>query len=63
MESGHQAEGSSAVFSHRVATTVRTDRCGARAASDERETIVFARTPDGRILSVHEHLSACPTEV
>ncbi|MGO4807645.1 cyclase family protein [Arthrobacter sp. 2MCAF15] len=58
-----QLLGSSAVFSHRVATTVRTDRSGARAASDERETIVFARTPDGRILSVHEHLSACPAEI
>ena len=58
-----QLLGSSAVFSHRVATTVRTDWSGARAASDERETIVFARAADGRILSVHEHLSACPADV
>ena len=28
--------------------------------SDERETIIFSRAPDGGIVCVHEHLSACP---
>jgi ketosteroid isomerase-like protein len=44
-----------AVFSHTVKTRVRTN------AGDEdlveRETIVFARQPNGRWLAVHEHLS------
>lgn len=58
-----QLLGATAVFSHRVATTVRTGWSGAREVSDERETIVFVRAGDGRILSVHEHLSACPAGV
>jgi len=46
-----------------VATTVQIDGGGARDTSDERETIIFSRTPDGGIACVHEHLSACPAEV
>ena len=55
-----QLLGATAVFSHRVATTVRVDRDGGRDTSDERETIIFSRAPDGGIVCVHEHLSACP---
>jgi kynurenine formamidase/ketosteroid isomerase-like protein len=55
-----QVLGTTAVFSHRVATTVRTDATGATSDSDERETIVFARAADGGVLAVHEHLSSCP---
>jgi uncharacterized protein (TIGR02246 family) len=43
------------VFTHAVHTDVRF---GAEAESlDERETIVFRRSEDGRWLAVHEHLS------
>ncbi|MET1086356.1 MAG: cyclase family protein [Arthrobacter sp.] len=55
-----QLLGTTAVFSHRVATTVQTDRAGGRHASDERETIVFSRAPDGNVRCVHEHLSLFP---
>ncbi|MET1155777.1 cyclase family protein [Arthrobacter sp.] len=55
-----QMLGTTAVFSHRVATTVQTDRAGGRHASDERETIVFSRAGDGSVLCVHEHLSLFP---
>ncbi|MEY9778200.1 cyclase family protein [Arthrobacter sp. MW3 TE3886] len=55
-----QLLGATAVFSHRVATTVQIDRDGGRDTSDERETIIFSRAPDGGIVCVHEHLSACP---
>ncbi|MEV5052291.1 nuclear transport factor 2 family protein [Arthrobacter sp. LAR12-1-1.1] len=55
-----QLLGATAVFSHRVATTVQIDREGGRDTSDERETIIFSRAPDGSIVCVHEHLSACP---
>jgi kynurenine formamidase/ketosteroid isomerase-like protein len=58
-----QLLGAAAVFSHRVATTVQVDQEGGRETSDERETIVFARTLDGGIVCVHEHLSACPADV
>jgi kynurenine formamidase/ketosteroid isomerase-like protein len=56
-----QLLGSTAVFSHRVATTVQTDRSGGRLESDERETVVFTRGPHGSIVAVHEHLSPCPS--
>lgn len=49
-----QVFGSTAVFTHDVATEVRV--AGAEVASEERETIVFERR-DGRWLAVHEHLS------
>ncbi|MET4137582.1 cyclase family protein [Pseudarthrobacter sp. PvP090] len=55
-----QLLGTTAVFSHRLATTVQTDRAGGRHTSDERETIVFSRTPDGSVRCVHEHLSLFP---
>lgn len=58
-----QLLGDTAVFSHRVATTVQIDRGGGRETSDERETIVFSRAGDGSIVCVHEHLSACPADV
>lgn len=57
-----QLLGTSAVFSHRVGTTVRTSWAGAREVSDERETIVFVKTADGRILCVHEHHSVSPAD-
>ena len=59
-EQNIQLLGSTAVFTHRVLTTVQTDSSGATAVSDERETIVFTRTAEGQVLAVHEHLSAVP---
>lgn len=47
-----------AVFSHRVLTR-STSREG-EIDTDERETIVFQRRPDGSWLAVHEHLSPTP---
>jgi ketosteroid isomerase-like protein len=47
-----------AVFSHRVLTR-STSRDGG-LETDERETIVFQRQPDGSWLAVHEHLSPTP---
>ncbi len=49
--------GDVAVFTHRVATTVRA--AGETAELHERETIVFRRI-DGSWLGVHEHLSPDP---
>lgn len=43
------------IFTHAVSTQVRTN--AGRETVEERETIVFARQPDGRWLAVHEHLS------
>jgi len=56
-----QLAGGTAVFTHRVLTTVQADSSGTTAVSDERETIVFTRTAEGQILAVHEHLSAVPS--
>jgi ketosteroid isomerase-like protein len=50
-------DGSAAVFTHEVSTTVETLR-GAETLA-ERETIVFERM-GGRWLAVHEHLSPLP---
>jgi uncharacterized protein (TIGR02246 family) len=50
--------GEVAVLTHRVRTTVATTE--GEAVLTERETIVFARQPDGRWLAVHEHLSPAP---
>lgn len=50
--------GDVAVFTHRVATVVRTS--GGEEALDERETIVFQRDAEGRWRAVHEHLSPAP---
>lgn len=49
-----QALGDVAVFTHRVATRVRSG--GTEEDHDERETIVFTRGRDGWT-GVHEHLS------
>lgn len=48
-----------AVFSHTVNTT--TTQGEVDSTYQERETIVFALTEDGRLLAVHEHLSATPS--
>lgn len=50
-----QLLGDSAVFSHTVDTTAGVP--GDELTSTERETIVFHRAADGRLLAVHEHLS------
>ncbi len=56
---GHvQDLGDVAVFTHRVATRVRFG--SDEESLDERETIVFARTPDAGWRAVHEHLSPVP---
>jgi kynurenine formamidase/ketosteroid isomerase-like protein len=57
-----QVLGTTAIFTHRVATLVQTGPDGETLASDERETIVFTRTETGEVLAVHEHLSAVPAE-
>ncbi len=50
-----QLAGTAAVYSHDVRTVVEV--AGARDVLHERESIIFSRTPDGRILAIHEHLS------
>jgi len=50
-----QLAGDVAIFTHAVETDV--SMAGKTTTSNERETIVFARDPDGRWLAVHEHLS------
>jgi ketosteroid isomerase-like protein len=47
-----------AIFIHDVATELRMQ--GEQSFSQERETIVFRRQPEGRWLACHEHLSATP---
>lgn len=47
-----------AVFSHEVATTART-RDGDESYR-ERETIVFRRDGNDRLIAIHEHLSPTP---
>lgn len=54
-----------AVLTHRVHTRLATRNAAAGAEPDaddvrERETVVFRRSPDGRWLVVHEHLSHQP---
>lgn len=51
-----QLFGDVAVFTHAVETELSIG--GEAMTNNERETIVFARQPDGRWLAVHEHLSA-----
>ena len=55
-----QVSGDAAVFTHRVAT--RATFGSEEVETDERETIVFRREPDGRWMAIHEHLSAMPGE-
>ena len=45
-----------AVMTHRVRTRI----AGVEETQHERETIVFRRTPEGRWVAVHEHLSPDP---
>lgn len=59
-EQNIQILGTTAVFTHRVATLVQMEAGGATLSSDERETIVFTRADGGAVLAVHEHLSAIP---
>ncbi len=54
-----QVVGETAIFTHAVETELTT--AGENLMNRERETIVFAREPDGRWLAIHEHLSALPT--
>jgi ketosteroid isomerase-like protein len=50
-----QIAGDVAVFTHSVETEAEFG--GEPATSRERETIVFAKSQDGRWLAIHEHLS------
>ncbi|MCV9961568.1 nuclear transport factor 2 family protein [Pararhizobium sp. BT-229] len=50
-----QLHGAIAIFSHSVET--EAEFSGEPVVSQERETIVFERQPDGVWLAVHEHLS------
>ncbi len=52
--------GDVAVLTHRVRTRVRPADGAEEEEQHERETIVFARQPDGGWLGVHEHLSPDP---
>jgi ketosteroid isomerase-like protein len=54
-----QVIGETAIFTHAVETELTI--AGEDLMNRERETIVFAREPDGRWLAIHEHLSALPT--
>ncbi|WP_095145620.1 MULTISPECIES: nuclear transport factor 2 family protein [unclassified Pseudomonas] len=51
-------QGDVAVFVHDVATKLRMQ--GEQHFSQERETIVFRKQPEGHWLACHEHLSAMP---
>lgn len=53
-----QVVGEIAIFTHSVETDLTI--AGEDLTNHERETIVFARQPDGRWLAVHEHLSQLP---
>lgn len=50
-----QMLGSVAIFTHAVET--RAEFGGKTITSQELETIIFERQPDGKWLAVHEHLS------
>lgn len=50
--------GDAAIFIHRVTTRTRTN--GGEVTTEERETIVYGREPDGAWMAIHEHLSAMP---
>lgn len=53
-----QVVGEVAIFTHAVETELTI--ASENLTNHERETIVFARQPDGRWLAVHEHLSQQP---
>jgi len=54
-----QMLGDAAVLTHAVTTRLHSN--AGDETVHERETIVFAKQPDGRWLVVHEHLSPQPT--
>ena len=58
VESQLQMLGDAAVLVHSIQTRERTD--AGEETIQERETIVFAKQPDGRWLVVHQHLSPVP---
>ena len=47
--------GDTAAFSHTVHTTTSAD--GVETSTVERESIIFARTAEGELVAIHEHLS------
>ncbi|MGQ3383321.1 YybH family protein [Glutamicibacter sp. TV12E] len=54
-----------AIFSHTVATEIKTGTDPENIATDsyvERETIVFRQEADGSLIAIHEHLSTVPEE-
>lgn len=54
-----------AVFSHTVATSVRSGLDPANYVTDsyvERESIIFRLEEDGSLLAIHEHLSTVPEQ-
>jgi uncharacterized protein (TIGR02246 family) len=53
-----QVLGDAAVLSHTVDTVISVR--GERTTLRERESIVYVRDRDGRVLAVHEHLSKVP---
>ncbi|MDX6326174.1 MAG: hypothetical protein QOK15_2528 [Nocardioidaceae bacterium] len=53
------AGGDVGIFTHQVSTEVSTN-AGTETVA-ERETIVFTKSPEGRWLAVHEHLSPALT--
>jgi uncharacterized protein (TIGR02246 family) len=50
--------GDAAILVHAIESRERTD--AGEETANERETIVFAKQPDGRWLIVHQHLSPLP---
>ncbi|GAB13295.1 hypothetical protein ARGLB_037_01460 [Arthrobacter globiformis NBRC 12137] len=54
-----QLHGPIALLTHDVET--HTEENGTRETSFERETIVFAKNPDGSVSCLHEHLSVDPS--
>ncbi len=52
-----------AVFSHTVATSIKTGKQPETTTTDsyvERETIIFRQESDGSLIAIHEHLSTVP---
>jgi len=54
-----------AIFSHTVATDIKTGTSAENITTDsyvERESIVFRQEEDGSLIAIHEHLSTVPEE-
>jgi len=54
-----------AVFSHTVATSIRSGLDPENYSTDsyvERESIIFRREADGSLIAIHEHLSTIPED-